>query len=70
MSELSVNHLLGIKHLTAEDIQLILDTAKEFKESLTDPSKKFQRSETLLFPTSSSKTVQERGCLLNWQKSA
>ena len=29
MSELSVNHLLGIKHLTAEDIQLILDTAKD-----------------------------------------
>ncbi|MGB1184519.1 MAG: aspartate carbamoyltransferase, partial [Schleiferiaceae bacterium] len=32
MSELSVNHLLGIKHLNAEDIQLILDTATQFKE--------------------------------------
>jgi len=40
MSELSVNHLLGIKHLTAEDIQLILDTAKEFKEVLNRPIKK------------------------------
>ena len=40
MSELSVNHLLGIKHLDAEDIQLILDTAKEFKEVLNRPIKK------------------------------
>ena len=40
MSELSVNHLLGIKHLDAEDIQLILDTAKEFKEVLSRPIKK------------------------------
>jgi aspartate carbamoyltransferase catalytic subunit len=40
MSELSVNHLLGIKHLNAEDIQLILDTAKEFKEVLNRPIKK------------------------------
>ena len=41
MSELSLNHfLLGIKHLTAEDIQLILDTAKEFKEVLNRPIKK------------------------------
>lgn len=40
MSELSVNHLLGIKHLDAEDIQLILDTAEEFKEVLNRPIKK------------------------------
>ena len=40
MSELSVNHLLGIKHLTAEDIQLILDTATQFKEVINRPIKK------------------------------
>jgi len=40
MSELSVKHLLGIKHLSIEDIQLILDTAKEFKEVLNRPIKK------------------------------
>jgi len=40
MSELSVNHLLGIKHLNAEDIQLILDTATEFKEVINRPIKK------------------------------
>ena len=32
MSELSVHHLLGIKHLNKDDIQLILDTAVQFKE--------------------------------------
>ncbi|MEY2962971.1 MAG: hypothetical protein RL754_232 [Bacteroidota bacterium] len=40
MSELSVNHLLGIKHLTADDIQLILDTATQFKEVINRPIKK------------------------------
>jgi aspartate carbamoyltransferase catalytic subunit len=35
-----VNHLLGIKHLNAEDIQLILDTATEFKEVINRPIKK------------------------------
>ena len=40
MSELSVNHLLGIKHLNAEDIQHILDTATEFKEVINRPIKK------------------------------
>jgi len=34
-----VNHLLGIKHLNAEDIQLILDTATEFKEVINRPIK-------------------------------
>jgi len=40
MSELSVNHLLGIKHLNAEDIQLILNTATQFKEVINRPIKK------------------------------
>jgi len=40
MSELSVNHLLGIKHLNKEDIQLILDTAAQFKEVINRPIKK------------------------------
>lgn len=37
---LSVNHLLGIKDLTREDIQLILDTADTFREVLNRPIKK------------------------------
>jgi len=38
--KLSTKHLLGIKHLIPEDITLILDTAKQFKEVLQRPVKK------------------------------
>src|SRR5436305_7983240 len=37
---LSTRHLLSIKDLQTEDISLILDTAKEFKEVLQRPIKK------------------------------
>lgn len=40
MSELSVNHLLGIKDVSAEDIELILNTAAQFKEVINRPIKK------------------------------
>ncbi|WP_203255669.1 aspartate carbamoyltransferase catalytic subunit [Hyunsoonleella ulvae] len=40
MSELSVNHLLGIKYLKKEDIQLIFETADHFKEVINRPIKK------------------------------
>jgi aspartate carbamoyltransferase catalytic subunit len=40
MSELSVNHLLGIKYLNQEDIQLIFETADHFKEVINRPIKK------------------------------
>jgi aspartate carbamoyltransferase catalytic subunit len=40
MSELSVNHLLGIKYITPADIQLIFETADHFKEVLNRPIKK------------------------------
>jgi aspartate carbamoyltransferase catalytic subunit len=40
MSALSVQHLLGIKDLTVEDIELILSTAKQFKEVLNRPIKR------------------------------
>lgn len=38
--KLSTKHLLGIKNLTPEDIQLILSTATNFKEVLQRPVKK------------------------------
>jgi aspartate carbamoyltransferase catalytic subunit len=38
--QLSVNHLLGIKDLTSEDIDLILNTANQFKEVINRPIKK------------------------------
>lgn len=40
MQELSVNHLLGIKGLKTEDIQLIFETADNFKEVINRPIKK------------------------------
>jgi aspartate carbamoyltransferase catalytic subunit len=40
MSELSVNHLLGIKYLNSEDIELIFKTADQFKEVINRPIKK------------------------------
>ncbi|MCA6362471.1 MAG: aspartate carbamoyltransferase catalytic subunit [Bacteroidetes bacterium] len=39
-TKLSVNHLLGIKQLTPDDIQLILHTADQFKEVINRPIKK------------------------------
>lgn len=40
MQSLSTKHLLGIKDLTTNDIQLILETAKEFKDVINRPIKK------------------------------
>jgi len=40
MQELSVRHLLGIKDITREDIQLIFETADNFKDVLNRPIKK------------------------------
>ena len=40
MSELSVDHLIGIKSLTESDIQLIFDTADNFKQVINRPIKK------------------------------
>ena len=40
MEQLSVNHLLGIKYLKKEDIQLIFKTADHFKEVINRPIKK------------------------------
>ncbi len=40
MSELSVNHLLGIKHISKADIELIFETTKQFKEVINRPIKK------------------------------
>jgi aspartate carbamoyltransferase catalytic subunit len=40
MSKLSQKHLLGIKDLTSEDIELIFETADNFKEVINRPVKK------------------------------
>ncbi|MCF8323188.1 MAG: aspartate carbamoyltransferase catalytic subunit [Flavobacterium sp.] len=40
MNELSVNHLLGIKYINENDINLIFETADHFKEVINRPIKK------------------------------
>lgn len=40
MKTLSVNHLLGIKYITKDDIDLIFETADHFKEVINRPIKK------------------------------
>ncbi len=40
MSKLSVEHLLGIKHLQKEDLELIFSTADNFKQVINRPIKK------------------------------
>ena len=40
MNHLSVNHLLGIKYLKKDDIDLIFSLAESFKEVLHRPIKK------------------------------
>jgi aspartate carbamoyltransferase catalytic subunit len=40
MKALSVSHLLGIKYLQEEDLHLIFETAKHFKEVINRPIKK------------------------------
>ncbi len=40
MNKLSVNNLLGIKYLNRNDIQLIFNTADNFKKIINQPIKK------------------------------
>jgi aspartate carbamoyltransferase catalytic subunit len=40
MSQLSSKHVIGIEHLTIDDVQLILQTATQFKEIINRPIKK------------------------------
>ncbi|TNF39637.1 MAG: aspartate carbamoyltransferase, partial [Cytophagales bacterium] len=40
MSQISTRNLLGIKDITESDIQLILETAANFKEVINRPIKK------------------------------
>ena len=40
MKALSVSHLLGIKYLQIQDINLIFETAKHFKEVINRPIRK------------------------------
>ncbi len=41
MSKLSQRHLLGIKNITAKDIELIFETADNFKEVINHQKSSF-----------------------------
>ena len=44
MSTLSVNHLLGIKYLNKNDLNIIFETADHFKSVINRPIKKVPSS--------------------------
>ncbi len=66
MSELSVDHLLGIKYLNENDINLIFETADHFKEVINRPIKKVPSLRDITIANLFLKIVQEQDCLLNW----
>ena len=60
MSKLSVDHLLGIKDLTLEDIELIFTTADQFKDVINRPIKKVPSLRDITIPTYFLKTQRVR----------
>ena len=66
--QLSTRHLLGIKDLNEKDIQLILDTASNFKEVLNRPIKKVPSLRDITIATCFLKIQHVHGFLLNWLK--
>lgn len=69
MSELSVNHLLGIKYLNEADIQLIFETADHFKEVINRPIKKVPSLRDITIANLFLKIVPVLSFLLSWPKS-
>ena len=66
-SQLSTNHLLGIKYITQEDIEKIFATAEEFKDVINRPIKKFHPY--VMLPLQMFlKILQEHASHLNWLK--
>ena len=68
MSELSVKHLLGIKYLTEADIQLIFDTATQFKEVINRPIKKVPSLRDITIANLFLKTAHVLNYLSNWHR--
>jgi aspartate carbamoyltransferase catalytic subunit len=60
MSKLSVNHLLGIKDLSEADIQLIFETADNFKAIINRPIKKVPSLRDITVANLFSKTLLEQ----------
>ena len=65
MNSLSVEHLIGIRDLKKEDLDLIFKTADSFKQVINRPIKKVP---SLRDTTFSSKIQQEQNCPLSLLK--
>ena len=65
MSELSVNHLLGIKYITNKDIDLIFETADHFKEVINRPIKKVPSLRDVINFSSSGSSVKKGETLID-----
>ncbi len=70
MSTLSVKHLLGIKNLQKEDIELIFNTADNFKEVINRPIRKVPSLRDITVANLFLKIRLEQNYHLNWQKNA
>ena len=68
MKTLSVEHLLGIKNLHKEDIELIFQTADNFKEVINRPIKKVPSLRDITIANLFLKIQPEQDCLLSLQK--
>ena len=68
MNELSVNHLLGIKHLNINDLNLIFKTADNFKEVINRSIKKVPSLRDVTIANLFLKTLHGLNYLSSWQK--
>ncbi len=68
MKQLSVEHLLGIKYLNKNDIDLIFETANHFKEVINRPIKKVPSLRDITIANLFLRIAPEQNCHLNWPK--
>lgn len=69
MNHLSVHNLTGIRGLTENDLELIFQSATEFKEVINRPIKKVPSLRDFTVANLFLKIQHELACHLNWRKS-
>jgi aspartate carbamoyltransferase catalytic subunit len=70
MAGFSSKHLLGIKNITKQDIELIFDTADHFKEVINRPIKKVPSLRDITIANLFFENSHAHASLLNWPKNA
>ena len=68
MNQLRKNNLLGIKELSLQEIDLIFDTADNFKDVINRPIKRVPSLRDITIANIFLKIPLEPNCLLSWQK--